>query len=116
MGQLNVLVMFKRVKPTPKEIKETSLRVNNLSIIEVFDRLFSDAIEKGLTVYDMYVMSHLYIHYGLSAKQISEHSNTSMLGIRQCVNKLIGLGYVERSNGYSLILTRKGISYIESFI
>ena len=108
--------MFKRVKPTPKQIRETSLRVNNLSIIEVFDRLFRDAIEKGLTVYDMYVMSHLYIHYGLSAKQISEHSNASLLGIRQCVNKLIGLGYVERVNGYSLILTSRGVSYIESFI
>ena len=108
--------MYKRVKLTPREIKETSRRVNNISIIEVFDRLFSDAIGKGLTVYDIYIMSHLYIHYGLSAKQISEHSNTSMLGIRQCVNKLIGLGYVERSNGYSLILTSRGISYIESFI
>ena len=108
--------MYKRVKPSPKQIRETSLRVNNLSIIEVFDRLFSDAIEKGLTVYDMYVMSHLYIHYGLSAKQISEHSNTSMLGIRQCVNKLISLGYVERASGYSVILTSRGVSYIESFI
>ena len=108
--------MYKRVKPSPKQIRETSKRVNNLSIIEVFDRLFSDAIEKGLTVYDMYVMSHLYVHYTLSAKQISEHSNASMLGIRQCVNKLIGLGYVERSNGYSLILTSRGVSYIESFI
>ena len=108
--------MYKRVKPSTKQIRETSKRVNNLSIIEVFDRLFSDAIGKGLTVYDIYIMSHLYIHYGLSAKQISEHSNTSMLGIRQCVNKLIGLGYVERSNGYSLILTSRGISYIESFI
>ena len=108
--------MFKRVKPTPKEKKETSLRVNNLSIIEVFDRLFSDAIGRGLTVYDMYVMSHLYVHYTLSAKQISEHSNTSMLGIRQCVNKLIGLGYVERVSGYSVILTSRGVSYIESFI
>ena len=108
--------MYKRVKPSPKQIRETLLRVNNLSIIEVFDRLFSDAIEKGLTVYDMYVMSHLYIHYGLSAKQISEHSNTSMLGIRQCVNKLIGLGYVERASGYSVILTSKGVLYVESFI
>ena len=108
--------MFKRVKPSTKQIRETSLRVNNLSIIGVFDRLFSDAIGKGLTVYDMYVMSHLYIHYGLSAKQISEHSNTSMLGIRQCVNKLIGLGYVERASGYSVILTNKGVLYIESFI
>ena len=108
--------MFKRVKPTPKQIKETLLRVNNLSIIEVFDRLFSNAIEKGLTVYDMYVISHLYIHYGLSAKQISEHSNASLLGIRQCVNKLIGLGYVERASGYSVILTSKGVLYVESFI
>lgn len=108
--------MFKRVKPSPKQIRETSLRVNNLSIMEVFGRLFSDAIEKGLTVYDLYVMSHLYVHYTLSAKQISEHSNASLLGIRQCVNKLIGLGYVERSNGYSVILTSRGVSYIESFI
>lgn len=84
--------------------------------MEVFGRLFSDAIEKGLTVYDLYVMSHLYVHYTLSAKQISEHSNASLLGIRQCVNKLIGLGYVERSNGYSVILTSRGVSYIESFI
>ena len=108
--------MYKSVKPSPKQIKETSLRVNNLSIIGVFDRLFSDAIGRGLTVYDMYVMSHLYVHYTLSAKQISEHSNASLLGIRQCVNKLISLGYVERSNGYSLILTSRGVSYIEGFI
>ena len=86
--------MFKRVKPTPKQIRATSLRVNTLSIIGVFDRLFSDAIGRGLTVYDMFVMSNLSVHYTLSAKQISEHSNAYLLGIRQCVNKLIGLGYV----------------------
>ena len=39
-----------------------------------------------------------------------------MLGSFKIVHRLIDLGYIERINAYSVILTSKGVIYIESFI
>ena len=108
--------MFKRVKPTPKQIKETSLRSNGVkSMTYVYD-ILTKVRESGLTVADHMVMSWLYTNYTGNIKMFKEVFGLSMLGSFKIVHKLIDLEYIERVNAYSVILTSKGVLYIESFI
>ena len=115
MGQLNVLVMFKRVKPTPKEKKEMAVRVNGLNSIGVLQNSLERIRESGLTIDSVIVMLYLYGNYSASVKGMGEVLGLSYLGCFNIVHRLIGLGYIERVNGYSVILTSRGTSYIESF-
>lgn len=108
--------MFKRVKPTSKQIKETSMRVNGVkSMTYVYD-ILTKVRESGLTVADHMVMAWLYTNYTGNIKKFKEEFGLSMLGSFKIVHRLIDLGYIERINAYSVILTSRGVSYIESFI
>ena len=108
--------MFKRVKPTPKENKEMAVRVNGLNSIGVLQNSLERIKESGLTIDSVIVMMYLYGNYSASVKGIGEVLGLSYLGCFNIVHRLIGLGYVERASGYSVILTSRGVSYIESFI
>ena len=108
--------MFKRVKPTPKEKKEMAVRVNGLNSIGVLQNSLERIKESGLTIDSVIVMMYLYGNYSASVKGIGEVLGLSYLGCFNIVHRLIGLGYVERVNGYSVILTSRGVLYIESFI
>ena len=116
MGQLNVLVMFKRVKPTLKEKKEMAVRVNGLNSIGVLQNSLERIKESGLTIDSVIVMLYLYGNYSASVKGMGEVLGLSYLGCFNIVHRLIGLGYIERVNAYSVILTNKGVLYVESFI
>ena len=108
--------MYKRVKPTPKEKKGMAVRVNGLNSIGVLRGSLERIKEAGLTIDSVIVMLYLYSSYSASVKGMGEALRLSYLGCFNIVRRLIGMGYIERVNGYSVILTRKGVSYIESFI
>ena len=108
--------MFKRVKPTLKEKKEMAVRVNGLNSMGVLQNSLERIKESGLTIDSVIVMLYLYGNYSASVKGMGEVLGLSYLGCFNIVHRLIGFGYVERVSGYSVILTSRGVSYIESFI
>ena len=107
--------MYKRVNPTLKEKKEKAVRVNGLNSIGVLQNSLERIRESGLTIDSVIVMLYLYGNYSASVKGMGEVLGLSYLGCFNIVHRLIGLGYIERVNGYSVILTSRGTSYIESF-
>ena len=108
--------MYKRVKLTPGEKKEMAVRVNGLNSIGVLQGSLERIKGAGLTIDSVMVMLYLYSNYSASVKGIGEVLRLSYLGCFNIVHRLIGLGYIERINAYSVILTSKGVLYIESFI
>ena len=108
--------MYKRVKPTPKEIKEKAVRSKSLDITGYIYESFNKALNDGMTLGDILVLLHLYNNYSSNIKQLSKVFAYTYGGMYLLVGRLISLGYVERVSGYSLILTSRGVSYIESFI
>lgn len=107
--------MFKRVKPTPKEIKETSLRASMVDSMKLLYGCLQRVKREGLTIESMLVLLYLYYGYSSSVKGLCEELGFSYMGAYTIVHRLIGLGYIERVNAYSVILTSKGVLYIESF-
>ena len=69
-----------------------------------------------LVAKDIIVMLYLYSSYSASVKGMGEALRLSYLGCFNIVRRLIGMGYIERINAYSVILTSKGVLYVESFI
>ena len=108
--------MFKRVKPTPEEKKEMAVRANGLNSIGVLRGSLERIKEAGLTIDSVIVMLYLYSNYSASVKGMGEVLGLSYLGCFNIVHRLIGMGYIERMNSYSVILTSRGVIYIESFI
>ena len=108
--------MYKRVKPTSGEKKEMAVRVNWLNSIGVLQGSLERIKESGLTIDSVIVMLYLYGNYSASVKGMGEVLGLSYLGCFNIVHRLIDLGYIERVNAYSVILTNKGIIYIESLI
>ena len=108
--------MFIDVKPTPRQMMETSRRSTKVeSITYVYD-IMMRLKEGELNVSDHLVLCYLYLNYRSSMKGIKIKFGWSTQGCFKIVHRLIDLGYIERVNAYSVILTSKGVLYIESFI
>ena len=108
--------MFIDVKPTLRQMKETSKRSTKVeSITYVYD-IMMRLKEGELNVSDHLVLCYLYLNYRSSMRGIKNKFGWSTQGCFKIVHRLIDLGYIERINAYSVILTSKGVVYIESFI
>ena len=107
--------MFIDVKPTPRQMRETSRRSTKVeSITYVYD-IMMRLKEGELNVSDHLVLCYLYLNYRSSMNGIKIKFGWSTQGCFKIVHRLLDLGYIERVNAYSVILTSKGVLYIESF-
>ena len=108
--------MFIDVKPTPRQMRETSRRSTKVeSITYVYD-IMMRLKEGELNVSDHLVLCYLYLNYRSSMKGIKIKFGWSTQGRFKIVHRLLDLGYIKRVNAYSVILTSRGVSYIEGFI
>lgn len=108
--------MYKKVTPTPKELKEQARRTKGLeSMTYIYDVLMKLNLS-GLTLLDHAAMLWLYMHYSGNIKVLHQELGMSLFGSYTLVHRLMDKGYIKRVNAYSVILTSKGVIYIESFV